>query len=80
LLGGLKEPGCQLVALLARGLKAGSALFDVASGAGRELAHVVLVLADDRRDLREPVVEHVVEQQHGALLRGEALQQHEHRQ
>jgi hypothetical protein len=52
----------------------------VASGAARELAHVVLALAHDRRDLRIPVVEHIVKQQHGSLLRREALQQHQHRQ
>jgi hypothetical protein len=47
---------------------------------GGDLAHVVLALADDRRDLRIPVVEHIVKQQHGSLLRREALQQHQHRQ
>jgi hypothetical protein len=52
LLGGREEACCQLVALLARGLEAGAALLDVASGTGRELAHVVLALADDPRDLR----------------------------
>jgi hypothetical protein len=49
-------------------------------GAGRELAHGLLALADDRRDLGMPVVEHVMKQQHGSLLRREALQQHQHRQ
>jgi hypothetical protein len=52
LLGGREEPLCQLVALLAGRVEAGPALLDVASGAGGELAHVVLALADDRRDLR----------------------------
>jgi hypothetical protein len=61
-------------------LEPGTALLDVASGAGGELAHVVLALADDRRDPRIPVVEHIVQQQHGSLLRREALQQHQHRQ
>ena len=50
-------------------------LVDVAPGAGGELAHVVLVLADDRGDLRVRVVEHVVQQQHGSLLGREPLQQ-----
>ena len=77
---GREEPSCQLVALLARRLEAGPALLDVASGAGGELAHVVLALADDRRDPRILVVEHIVKQQHGSLLRREALQQHQHRQ
>ena len=61
-------------------MEAGPALLDVASGAGGELAHVVLALADDLRDLRIAVVEHVVKQQHGSLLGREALQQHQHRQ
>src|SRR6266487_6586020 len=73
LLGGREEPGCQLLALLARRLEAGPALLDVASGAGRELAHVVLALADDRHDLWITVGEHVVKQQHGSLRRREAL-------
>src|SRR6266508_3180158 len=76
----LNEPSCQLVALLARGLEAGPALLEVASRSRRELTDVVLALADDLRDLRIPVVEHVVQQQHRALLRREALQQHQHRQ
>src|SRR5918995_1339608 len=59
LLSGGEEPSCQLFALLARRLEAGTAPGDVASGAGGELARVVLALADDRRDLRVPVVEHV---------------------
>jgi hypothetical protein len=70
--GGLKEPSCQLVALLARRLEARPALPRVASGAGGELAHVVRALSDDRRDLPMPVVEHVVKQQHGSLLGREA--------
>jgi hypothetical protein len=32
---------------------------------GARLAHGVLALADDLRDLRERVVEHIVKQQHG---------------
>jgi hypothetical protein len=61
-------------------LEAGPALLDVASGAGGELAHVVLALADDRRYLRIPVVEHIVKQKHGSLLGREAFQQHQHGQ
>jgi hypothetical protein len=79
-LGGLKEPPCQFVALLARGLEAGPALLEVASGAGGELTDVVLALADDLRDLRVVVVEHVVKQQDRALLGREALEQHQHGQ
>src|SRR5262249_56732382 len=73
LLDRLKEPTCQLVALLARRLEGGPALPDVAPRPRRELTDVVLALADDLGDLRVVVVEHVVQQQHGALLGGEAL-------
>src|SRR5262249_21919734 len=78
LFGGLKEPSGQLVALLTRRLEAGTALLNVASRSRRELTDVVLTLADDLRDLRVVVVEDVVEEEHRALLRGEALQQHQH--
>jgi hypothetical protein len=77
LLGGGEEPGRELV--FARCLAAGPALVDVASGACSESAHVVLALADDLGDLRVVVFEHVVQQQHCPLLRGEALQEHQHR-
>src|SRR5215207_1156423 len=80
LLGGLKEPSCQPVALHARRLEAGPALLDVASGAGGELAHVIVTLADDRRDLRIPIVEDIVKHQHSPLLGRKALEQHQHRQ
>ena len=49
----------------------------MASRACRELAGVVLALADDLGDLGVAVVEHVVQQEHRALLRREALQEHE---
>ncbi len=75
-----KNRAASVVALLARRLEARPALLDVLAGAGAELAHVVLALADDRRDLPVRVVEHVVQQQHGSLLGREALQQHQHRQ
>ena len=74
-----EEPSCQLVALLPSRLEAGSPLLDVAPGAGGELAHVGLALPDDRGDLRIPIVEHVVEQQDGSLLRRKALQEHQQR-
>jgi hypothetical protein len=45
----------------------------VASRAGRELAHVVLALADDLGDLWIVIVD-VVEQQNRSLLGREALQ------
>ena len=79
MVGGLKEPTRELLALLARGSEAGPALLDMFSRAGGEQAHVPLALADDRRDLRIAIVEHVVKQQHGSLLRREALEQHQHR-
>ena len=80
LFGGLEEAAGQLLALLAGRLEAGAALLDVAPGAGRELAHVVLALADDRGDLGVAVVEDVVEQEDRALLGREALEQDQHRQ
>jgi hypothetical protein len=61
---GGEEPSCQLVALSSCCLETGPTPLDVSPGAGGELAHVVLVLAHDRLDLRIPVVEHVVKQQH----------------
>src|SRR5262249_42822481 len=73
LLGGCEEPSCQLVALLARRLEARPLLLDLASRSRRELTDVVLALSDDPGDLRVVVVEHVVQQQHRALLRREAL-------
>jgi hypothetical protein len=51
LLDSRKEPSCQLLALLTGGLEAGPALGEVASGAGGELADVVLALAEDLGDL-----------------------------
>jgi hypothetical protein len=54
-------------------------LLDAASGAGRELAQVVLILADDAADLRVAVVEHVVQQEHRALFKGEAFEEYQHR-
>ena len=78
--GGGEESPSQLVSMPLRGLKARAALLDVVAGAGGELTHVLLALADDRRDLRIPVVEHVAQEQRGALLGREALQQDEHRQ
>ena len=79
-LGRGEEPLCELVALLARCLEPRPALLDVPSSPGRELTDVVLVLADDRRDVRIPVVEHVMQQQHRTLLGRQALQQHQHAQ
>src|ERR1039457_4718579 len=78
-LGRREEPSRQLVALLARRLEAGSTLRDVAPGPTGELAHIVLALADDRRDLRIPIVEDVVKQQYGSLFGRQALEQYQHR-
>ena len=50
-------------------------LFDVSPGADCELAGVVLGLADDAGDLVVAVVEDVVEQEDGALDRGEPFEQ-----
>jgi hypothetical protein len=75
-----KHPSRQLVALLARRLEARPPLLDVAPRSRRELTDVVPALANDLGDLRVVVIEHVVQQQHGALLRRKALEQHQHRQ
>jgi hypothetical protein len=57
-------------------------LFDVTARPHRQLAAVVLALADDRRDLVVAVVEDVVEQEDGPLDRRQALehQQERHRE
>ena len=62
---------------LARGLEARPALVDVTPGPRRELAGVVLALAEDRGDLVVAVVEDVAEQERRALLGRQALEQHE---
>jgi hypothetical protein len=59
LLGGREEPSGQLVMLLTGRLEARPALLEVAPGADGELANVVFALADDRRDLRVAVAEHL---------------------
>ena len=69
----------ELVAMLPRGLEARPALVDVPSRADDELAAVVLALVDDRGDLVVAVVEHLAQQEHGALDGREALEQHEER-
>src|SRR4051794_38982481 len=74
---GGEEAARELVALRARGLEARPPLLHVAARPGGELARVVFRLADDPRDLVVAVVEHVVEEQYGALLGRQALEQHE---
>src|ERR1700733_1660925 len=75
-----EEPARELVALLARGLKARPALFHMSPRPYRELAHGGFALAHDRRDLVVAVVEHVTQQEHRALLGREALEHYEQRQ
>jgi hypothetical protein len=48
-LGGGEEPSCQLVALFSCRLEARPTLLDVTSGAGGELAHVVLAIDSQLR-------------------------------
>ena len=62
-------------ALLARGLEPRPALLDMPPRPRGELAGVRLGLADDLGDLVVAVVEDVVQQQHRALLGGQALEQ-----
>jgi hypothetical protein len=85
--GGGEEPARHLLTLLARGveagaLAAGTALGDVLPGPGKDLAAVRLGLAGDPRDLGVLVAEYLMEQEHRAFGRGQALQQDEesHRQ
>src|SRR5205085_10599624 len=66
-------------ALLERRVEARPALVDCTPRAQRDLAAVGLALADDLADLRERIAEHVMQQEHRALERGEALEQHEER-
>jgi hypothetical protein len=66
--------------VLGRGREARAARLDVASRPRRQLADVVGALADDLGDLGVVVVEDVVQQEHGALLGRQALEQRQHRQ
>ena len=72
---GVEEAAGHLVALLAGGLEPGLALVDVVPGAGEDLAAVRLGLAGDLGDLLVVVAEHLVQQEHGAFGRRQALQQ-----
>src|SRR3954452_14550945 len=72
-----EEPAGELVAFLLGGLEARLSLVDVSPCPDRELPRVVLALADDLRDLGVVVVEDVVEEQRGALLGRQVLEQNE---
>jgi len=78
-LGGGEEPAGHLVTLLAGGIEARFALVDVMAGAGEDLTAVRLGLAGDARDLPVLVTEHLVQQEHRAFGRRQALQQHQER-
>jgi hypothetical protein len=71
------SPSRELVTLLARGLEARPPFLHVPARPHRELAHVVLTLPDDLRDLVVRVVEHLPQEKDGALLGREALEQDE---
>jgi hypothetical protein len=74
---GLEEAAGHLVALLARTVEPGLALVDVVPGAGEDLTAVRLGLAGDLGDLVVVVAEDLVEQEHGAFGRRQALEQDE---
>ena len=74
---GGEEATGQLVALLLRRLVARPALGHVAACASGELPGVGLALAHDRGDVLVRVVEDVVQQESGPLLRRQALEQDE---
>ena len=65
----------ELLAPLPRGLEARPVGLDVPARPHRELARVGLGLADDRGDLAVAVVEHVAQQEHGALVGRQPLEQ-----
>ena len=76
-LDGAEEPGGQLLLLLAGDVVAGPLLVDPGPRAHPELAGRRLAAPDDLGDLAEGVVEDVVEQEDGALLGRELLEQDE---
>ena len=57
-----------VAAAFERAVAAGAALLDVAAGPRGELAGVLLAGADDPRDLLVGLVEHLAQQEGGALL------------
>ena len=71
----IEEAAGHLVTLLAGGLEPRLALVDVMPGAGEDLPAVRLGLAGDLGDLGVVVAEDLVEQEHGAFGRRQALQQ-----
>ena len=77
LLGGREEAGRELLALLARGLEPRAPLLHVAAGPRGELAGVLLARPDDLRDPVVGLVEHLAQQERGALLGRQALEQDE---
>ena len=70
-----EEPAGHLAALLAGGLETRLALVDVAPGAEEDLPAVRFGLAGDVRDLLIVVAEHLVQQEHRAFGRRQALHQ-----
>lgn len=76
---GGREAAGELPLLLAGCPSARAPLLNAPSRSRRELAHIVRALADDLGNPWVVVVEHVVEQEHGALLRRQAVQHHQHR-
>src|SRR5215207_8989507 len=76
-LGGREEAARKLLPLLARGLEPGAPLLHLAARPCGELAGVLLARPDDLRDPVVGLVEHLAQQERGALLGRQALEQDE---
>ena len=75
-----QEQGGELLALGPGRLEPRPSLVDAAAGPGEHLPAGGLGLAGDAGDLAVAVAEYLAEQEHGALGRRQALQQHQERQ
>ena len=80
LAGRLQEAQRERAALVGVGIEAPAVVGHAPAGAAEDLAAVGRVLADDVGDLVEPVVERLAQHEHGALVRGEALERDEERE
>ena len=80
LLGGREEAARQRLALLARRLEPGPPRVDVTARPRDELTGVLLARPDDLRDPVVGLVEHLTQEERGALLGRQALEQDEERE